>query len=59
MILEILGLAVALALGYYFLTVVVGWMDRHPNLRPDLLMWMPNLIFLAVGVWLFWRVDRR
>jgi lipopolysaccharide export system permease protein len=54
-----LGLAVALALGYYFLTVVVGWMDRHPNLRPDLLMWMPNLIFLAVGVWLFWRVDRR
>jgi lipopolysaccharide export system permease protein len=54
-----LGLAVVLALGYYFLTVIVGWMDRHPELRPDLLMWMPNLIFLAVGVWLFWRVDRR
>lgn len=54
-----LGLAVALALGYYFLTVIVGWMDRHPELRPDLLMWMPNLIFLSVGVWLFWRVDRR
>jgi lipopolysaccharide export system permease protein len=54
-----LGLAVVLALSYYFLTIVVGWMDRHPDLRPDLLMWMPNLIFLAVGGWLFWRVDRR
>jgi lipopolysaccharide export system permease protein len=54
-----LGLAVVLALSYYFLTIIVGWMDRHPSFRPDLLMWMPNLIFLAVGVWLFWRVDRR
>ena len=54
-----LGLAVALALGYYFLTVMVGWVDRHPELRPDLLMWVPNLIFQALGGWMFWRVDRR
>ena len=45
-------------MGYYFLTVMVGWLDRHPELRPDLLMWLPNLIFLGVGLWLFWRVDR-
>ena len=54
-----LGLAVVLALGYYFLTIEVGWLDRHPELRPDLLMWLPNLIFLGVGLWLFWRVDRQ
>ena len=53
-----LGLALALAMGYYFLTVMVGWLDRHPELRPGLLMWLPNLIFLGVGLWLFWRVDR-
>jgi lipopolysaccharide export system permease protein len=53
-----LGLALALAMGYYFLSVEVGWLDRHPELRPDLLLWLPNLIFLGVGVWLFWRVDR-
>ena len=54
-----LGLALALAMGYYFLTVAIGWLDRHPEWRPDLLMWLPNLIFVGVGLWLFWRVDRR
>jgi lipopolysaccharide export system permease protein len=54
-----LGLAVVLALGYYFLTVMVGWLDRHPEYRPDLLLWLPNLIFLGLGLWLFQRLDRR
>ena len=54
-----LGLALILAMGYYFLTVAIGWLDRHPEWRPDLLMWLPNLIFVGVGLWLFWRVDRR
>jgi lipopolysaccharide export system permease protein len=46
-------------LGYYFLTVMVGWLGRHPELRPDLLLWIPNLVLLAVGGTLFWRLDRR
>ena len=54
-----LGLAVVLALGYYFLTIVIGWLENHPELRPDLLLWLPNLLYLAGGVWLFWRVDRQ
>jgi lipopolysaccharide export system permease protein len=53
-----LGLAVTMALGYYFLTVMVGWLDRHPEYRPDLLLWIPNLLFLGIGVWLFRRLDR-
>jgi len=53
-----LGLAVALALGYNFLTVMVGWLDKHPEYRPDLLLWVPNLILLGLGVWLLRRLDR-
>jgi lipopolysaccharide export system permease protein len=53
-----LGLAVALALGYYFITVMVGWLENRPALRPDLLLWVPNVLFVVAGVWLFWRVDR-
>ena len=53
-----LGIAVALALSYYFLTVMVQWLDRHPEYRPDLLLWLPNLIFLWVGVTLLRRIDR-
>jgi lipopolysaccharide export system permease protein len=54
-----LGLAVILALAYYFLTIVIGWLESHPELRPDLLLWVPNLVYLAGGLWLFLRVDRQ
>jgi lipopolysaccharide export system permease protein len=53
-----LGLAVLLALGYYMLTVMVSWLDRHPEYHPDLLLWLPNLIFIALGAWLFTRIER-
>lgn len=54
-----LGLALLLVLSYYLLTVMVKWLDRQPEYRPDLLLWLPNLIFLALGVWLFSRIDKK
>ena len=53
-----LGIALLLTLGYYFMTVAVGWLDRSPALRPDLLMWLPPVLFISLGVWLFRRVER-
>lgn len=53
-----LGIALLLVLGYYFLTVVVKWLDGRPEFRPDLLLWLPNLLFIAVGGWLFRRIER-
>jgi lipopolysaccharide export system permease protein len=54
-----LGLALGLVLSYYVLTVMVKWLDRHPEYRPDLLLWLPNVLFLALGVWLFTRIEHR
>lgn len=54
-----LGVAVAMALGYYFLTVMVNWLDRHPQYRPDLLFWLPNVVFLVLAFWLFRRAQRK
>jgi lipopolysaccharide export system permease protein len=54
-----LGLAVLLALGYYFLTVVVSWLGRHPELRPDLLLWVPNLLLIGIALAMFRRISRR
>ena len=53
-----LGIGLGLALGYYFLTIIVGWFDNQPALRPDLLMWLPNLLFQGLGLWMFYKVDR-
>ena len=53
-----LGIAVILALGYYFLIVAVGWLDQHPEYRPDLIIWLPNLAFLGIGFWMLGRLGR-
>ncbi|CAM2972689.1 LptF/LptG family permease [Rariglobus hedericola] len=53
-----LGVALLLALGYYFLTFMVGWLDRSPALRPDLWVWLPPVLFISLGVWMFRRVER-
>ncbi|MDX2188026.1 MAG: LptF/LptG family permease [Opitutaceae bacterium] len=53
-----LGIAVGLVLAYYILTVAVGWLDRVPKARPDLLLWAPIFLFIGLGVFLMRRVDR-
>jgi lipopolysaccharide export system permease protein len=53
-----LGVSVLLVLGYYLLTTMVKWLDAHPEYRPDLLLWVPNLIFLGLGVWLIRRIEK-
>jgi len=53
-----LGIGLGLALTYYFLSIVVGWFDNNIELRPDLLMWLPNLGFQALGFWMFYKIDR-
>jgi len=54
-----LGVALIMALAYYFLsTVVVGWFDQYPEYRPDLLVWVPNVFFIGIGLWLNLRVER-
>ena len=44
-----LAIAVVIALTYYFLIVVVSWFDGNRSLRPDLLIWLPNIIFQVFG----------
>jgi len=53
-----LGVALLLVMGYYFLTIIVSWLEAKPDLRPDLLMWLPAAFFTGLGVWLFSRVER-
>lgn len=53
-----LGVAVLIALAYYFLIVTIGWLDQSPGYRPDVLIWIPNLALVALGAWLLSRLDR-
>lgn len=43
-------LALGLALGYYALLIICSWAEAVPHYRPDILIWIPNLLFQGVGL---------
>ena len=54
------NLAIALVIGmsYYFLIIMVSWLGSNAALRPDLLMWLPNIIFQSVGFYMIHRANQ-
>jgi lipopolysaccharide export system permease protein len=53
------AIAVGLTLTYYVMTLAVKVLDRYPEFRPDLLLWVPNIVLLSTGAYLLTRIDRR
>jgi lipopolysaccharide export system permease protein len=54
-----LALSLGLALIYYFMLFSITLLRTHPELRPDLLLWLPNFTFEALGGWLLYRAAQR
>ena len=53
------AMALILLLLYYSFIIVAQSLDTKPHLYPQYLLWIPNLIFQAVGVYLIRRTDGR
>jgi lipopolysaccharide export system permease protein len=51
------SIALAVALSYYLISSAAAWV-KNPVYRPDLLIWLPNLIVVAIAVILLRRVSR-
>ena len=52
-----MGLIVAVT---YFLFVIIGdTLRSNPSLHPELLVWLPNALFLVLGAFLFRRLARQ
>ncbi len=49
-------LALGLGLVYYFFASMLASLDIPAALRPELLIWIPNLILISVGIYLVRRV---
>jgi lipopolysaccharide export system permease protein len=53
-----LALALLIALCFYALMIAVSWMEHNVALRPDLLIWLPNILFQSLGLYLIVRSNR-
>lgn len=51
--------ALGLAFAWYFAFVIIEWLESNPSMRPDLLIWLPNLSFQVLGFYLFTRISRK
>ncbi len=52
------GIALVLSMSYYLLTTLITWFDNYPSMRPDIIIWIPNFIFLILGGILLIRAQR-
>ena len=53
-----LAIALVIAMSYYFLIIAVSWLEGNLSVRPDLLIWLPNIIFQALGCYMFRKASR-
>ncbi len=53
------GLGLIVAFTYFVIIIVVNTFREKANVHPELLIWLPNIIFLLLGGILFFRLTRR
>lgn len=53
------GISLAVAFGYFFFVALSHSMQDNAAAFPYLLVWVPNVLFVAAGAWLLARLDHR
>ena len=48
-----------IAFSYFFFIIIADNLRKNPHAHPELLIWLPNVIFLSLGFWMFRRLARQ
>jgi len=51
-------ISLVLAVLYYFLIVFAESFRKNPHIYPEFIVWVPNLVFESVGLYLLWKQHR-
>lgn len=54
-----IAIALVLAMGYYLMDEMISWLETSPDLRPDLLIWVPNIVYQTLGFTLLYRANNQ
>jgi lipopolysaccharide export system permease protein len=52
-------LSLVVAFSYFLLMIMVGWVKSRPEWHPEWLIWLPTMLFLALGTFMFRRLATR
>ncbi|KIE58912.1 permease [Methylacidiphilum kamchatkense Kam1] len=53
------ALSLFIVLSYYVIVLLADALKAKTNFFPELIIWLPNIIFQTLGFWLIWRVNRK
>lgn len=53
------GLSLVVAFSYFLFIIMADALRENPRAHPELLVWLPNVLFIAAGAWMFARLSRR
>jgi lipopolysaccharide export LptBFGC system permease protein LptF len=54
-----IALSLVVAFSYFIIIVITDNVKHKPNLHPEILIWLPNIVYLTIGGALFIRMSRR
>ncbi len=52
-------LSVVVAFVYFFFIIIANTLRDNPKFHPELLIWAPNVLFISLGSYMFWRLNRK
>jgi LPS export ABC transporter permease LptF len=52
-------LSLIVAFVYFFFIIIADTLRTNASLHPELLIWTPNVLFIGLGAWLFYRLSRQ
>ncbi len=53
------ALSLIIAFTYFFFIVMADTFRSNPHAFPTILIWVPNVLFISLGSYLFWRLSKR
>jgi len=53
-----MAIALALSLLYYMMIIIVDWMSSDPEMYPQIIVWIPNILFQTAGVAMMIKSNR-
>lgn len=52
-------ISLVVAFSYFLFVILADTLRGTPELHPEILVWIPNFLFLGIGAWLFRRLARQ
>ena len=52
-------ISLVVAFVYFIFILVADAVKENPRAHPELLIWLPNVLFIGLGLWLFYKLSRK